>query len=68
MITKIEDEVLVALFLISMILTSIVCSGCAGEIYIGTRRIDEVQQTQVMRDKSFLETLGFKAPKMFDEK
>lgn len=26
-------------------------SGCAGEIYLGTRRIDEVQQTQVMKDK-----------------
>jgi len=26
-------------------------SGCAGEIYLGTRRIDEVRQEQVMKDK-----------------
>lgn len=32
-------------------------SGCAGEVYLGTRRIDEVQQTQVMKDKSWKEVV-----------
>lgn len=26
-------------------------SGCAGEMYLGMRRIDEVEQKQVMKDK-----------------
>ena len=42
----ISVAVMAALAIITSALT-----GCAGEIYIGTRRIDEVQQTQVMKDK-----------------
>ena len=28
-------------------------TGCAGEMYIGTRRIDEYTATQTMKDKPY---------------
>lgn len=33
------------------IVAVVVMSGCSGELYVGTRRIDEVTQTQKMIDK-----------------
>lgn len=38
------------------VLIAVGTSGCgilSGEMYIGTRRIDEVEQKQVMHDKPF---------------
>lgn len=41
------------LAVITLILTLTGCGILSGEVYVGTRRIDEVQQTQVMKDKPF---------------
>lgn len=49
---KDEASMIGALLLAGWLLTIMLfSSGCAGEIYLGARRIDEVQQTQVMKDK-----------------
>jgi hypothetical protein len=41
------------LIVLFLTVAAISLSGCfAGEVYMGTRRIDEVHQTQVMKDKS----------------
>lgn len=38
---------------ITILALGLALSGCAGELYIGTRRIDRVEQTQVMESKSW---------------
>jgi len=34
-----------------VVLIALTLSGCAGEVYLGARRIDEYKATQTMHDK-----------------
>jgi len=45
--------VLVAIVVLALCLSQTGCGLISGEVYLGSRRIDEVEQKQIMRDKSW---------------